>query len=172
MSEDIRYRILGADGREYGPVKREELREWIGQGRASAQTRAKPESGGDWKPLGDFPELADLLKALQPAAPPVISARPAVPTVQTDDALATLIPYKNSAALVAYYLAVFSLVPCLGFILSIMAIIFGRNGLRAAREHPESKGTVHAWIGISLGGFVLLAHLLVIGVLIYKSISG
>ena len=31
-----------------------------------------------------------------------------------DDAAATVIPYKNAPALVAYYMGIFSLIPCVG----------------------------------------------------------
>ncbi len=51
------YKIIGADGNEYGPVSREQLREWMAQGRVGAQTRVRPEAGGEWQPLGSYPEL-------------------------------------------------------------------------------------------------------------------
>jgi len=69
------------------------------------------------------------------------------------DPISTIIPYKNAKALIAYYLAVFSLIPCLGSPLGIAALVLGLQGLKAAKEHPEAKGKVHAWIGILLGGF-------------------
>jgi hypothetical protein len=80
--------------------------------------------------------------------------------VQTDDALSSIIPYKNSSALIAYYLGVFSLIPCLGIILGIAAFILGLRGLNYAKKHPEAKGKVHAWIGIIVGGFFALLYLI------------
>jgi hypothetical protein len=80
------------------------------------------------------------------------------PQYAVDNSLGGLIPYKNSNALWAYYLGIFSLfacVPIIGFIiglpLGIAALIFGLKGRRYAREFPEAKGGVHAWIGIILG---------------------
>lgn len=70
---------------------------------------------------------------------------------QQDDALSSLIPYKNSKALTAYYCGVFSLIPCLGLILGPIALIFGISGLRYAKEHPQAKGQAHAVVGIVLG---------------------
>jgi hypothetical protein len=61
-----------------------------------------------------------------------------------------LIPYKNSAALTAYYLGVFSLL-C-GPFLGIPALMLGVRGLKHYHEHPEAKGKAHAWTGIILGG--------------------
>lgn len=52
------YRVLGSDQKEYGPVTAEQLRQWIAQGRANSQSKARTEDGADWKPLADFPEFA------------------------------------------------------------------------------------------------------------------
>ena len=60
------YKIVGADGKEYGPVTADILKEWIAQGRVNAQTQVLPSGAADWRPLGDIPELAAGL----PIAPP------------------------------------------------------------------------------------------------------
>jgi len=52
------YRILGADGRQYGPVDADRLRQWIRDGRANAYTSVLAEGETEWKPLSAFPELA------------------------------------------------------------------------------------------------------------------
>ena len=80
----------------------------------------------------------------------------AVNTTQ-GDATGGIIPYKNPPALTAYYCAVFSLVPILGFVLAIPAIVLGVIGLRKRKANPIIKGAVHAWIGIILGGLTTLA---------------
>ena len=82
----------------------------------------------------------------------ILHPAPAKVVVQTDD-LAGLIPYKNSPALIAYYLGVFSLIPLIGVLLGIPAFFLGLKGLRVAREHPEARGKAHAWVGILVGGF-------------------
>ncbi len=38
------YKIIGADGKEYGPVTSEQVRQWITEGRANAQTKVQPEA--------------------------------------------------------------------------------------------------------------------------------
>jgi len=50
------YKVVGVDRREYGPVSRETILEWIAQGRANAQTIAKFEEGA-WRPLATFDEF-------------------------------------------------------------------------------------------------------------------
>lgn len=69
------YKIIGADKKEYGPVSAEQLREWIQQGRVSAQTLVQAEGQADWRPVIAFPELADAIgPALGTAATPVTFA--------------------------------------------------------------------------------------------------
>lgn len=72
--------------------------------------------------------------------------------VVVDDTTSGLIPTKNPNALIAYYLAVFSLIPCTGLFTGIAALILGLKGLSFGKEHPEVKGIAHAWVGIILGG--------------------
>lgn len=64
------YKIIGADGKEYGPVSAEVVREWIAAHRANAQTRAQAEGSPDWRPLGEFPEFAAALAAHAALPPP------------------------------------------------------------------------------------------------------
>src|ERR1041384_8476997 len=65
------FKILGADGRQYGPVTADKIRDWIAEGRAGAQTMTQREGDADWKPLSSFPEFAAILAAKAPAqAPP------------------------------------------------------------------------------------------------------
>lgn len=78
----------------------------------------------------------------------------------TPDATAGIIPYKNPAALAAYYMGVFSVIPLFGFFLAPAAIICGIIGLRKKKQYPNAKGSVHAWIGIVCGGLLFPLHLL------------
>ncbi len=81
--------------------------------------------------------------------------------VTSEEGFGGLVPYKNAQALWAYYLGIFSLIPCLGLPLGIAAIILGIKGVRNARQQPQVRGKVHAIIGIVLGGLCLLGYLLV-----------
>src|SRR5262245_26477885 len=64
------FKIIGADGRQYGPVAADKIREWISDGRAGAQTMAQREGETDWKPVSAFPEFAAALAAKTPAPTP------------------------------------------------------------------------------------------------------
>lgn len=71
------YKIIGADGKEYGPVSAEQLRQWVRENRANARTLVQAEGSPDLRALNQCPEFADLFGA--PAAPPPPAARPADP---------------------------------------------------------------------------------------------
>lgn len=90
----------------------------------------------------------------QPEAPPVIGQQP---SNSQADATGGLVPYKNPSALTAYYLSVFSLIPCIGLFLGIPAIVLGIKGLKFQKANPHAAGVAHAWVGIILGSLTSLA---------------
>jgi hypothetical protein len=147
------FTIKGQDQKEYGPVDAEQVRQWLAQGRVDARTLVRAEGSADWRALGSFPELAPVA-----APPPLNPPFPAAAAPQLDNPFATIVPYRNAPALLAYYLGVFSLIPCVGFFLGIAAVVLGIFGLKQADKHPEAKGKVHAWIGIVVGTLAVLAH--------------
>lgn len=55
------YKIIGIDGRQYGPVSAGQIKEWIAAGRANALSQIQAEGTQDWKPLSEFPEFAESL---------------------------------------------------------------------------------------------------------------
>ena len=67
------YKIIGADGQQYGPVSAEELRAWIAAGRANAHTMTQAEGSPDWKPLANYPEFSGVAN-MPPYAPPLVQA--------------------------------------------------------------------------------------------------
>ena len=89
------YKIIGADEREYGPVTGEQLRQWIADGRANAQTKAQAEGEAEWKRLADFPEFHASL-GISAGAPPPIS-----PPVQSH--VATQLPGADKKIVVGIF---------------------------------------------------------------------
>ena len=71
------YIILGTDGKEYGPVTVGNVIEWIRDGRANLETKAKLAREDVWRTLGDFAEFGGRPPATVPDAPPVLAAHPA-----------------------------------------------------------------------------------------------
>jgi TM2 domain-containing membrane protein YozV len=72
------YRVIGKDGQQYGPVSADQLRAWIAENRANAQTLVLAEGAQEWKALGSLPEFAAELKPPQATAttPPTITPPP------------------------------------------------------------------------------------------------
>ena len=66
------YKIVGANGQQYGPVSAEDIRRWIAENRINAQTFVQTDGIPDWKSLGSLAEFASEFKAVPPliASPP------------------------------------------------------------------------------------------------------
>jgi len=62
------YIIIGGDGKEYGPISAEDLRQWFVEGRLNAKTLVKATSDAEFRPLEKFPEFADLQASAAPGA--------------------------------------------------------------------------------------------------------
>ncbi len=139
------YKIIGADGKEYGPASVEQIRQWLHEGRANFQSKVRLENQTEWQALGALPEFAADRAAIATSPPPI-------PPAGDGGVLSKIVPYRNGQALAAYYLAIFSLIPCVGLLLGLAGFILGILGLRAAGRNPAIGGKVHAWIGIVLGG--------------------
>lgn len=74
--EPIQYKMIGADGVEYGPASAAEVAEWIQEGRASAKTLVRKSSEPNWRKLGEFAEFAGALEAKAKAQQPVNNEPP------------------------------------------------------------------------------------------------
>jgi hypothetical protein len=53
------YIIIGGDGKEYGPISADDVRQWIAEGRLGEQSLMKAESDAEFRTLEKFPEFAD-----------------------------------------------------------------------------------------------------------------
>jgi hypothetical protein len=64
------YHIIGGDGQEYGPVSAEQIRQWIAEGRLSAQSQIREATSTDWRELASFPEFVAARPATAPPRTP------------------------------------------------------------------------------------------------------
>lgn len=139
------YRIIGADGREYGPVPRDVLRQWIAEGRANGDTRTHVEGAPDWKPLRAIPEFAHLFVS-QSHAPPPFAPPSMGPARKT-----------NSNAVIGLVFAILSftlgLCCCYGLPFSVIGLIFSLIGFSQINENPQ----VHEGRGIAIAGIAISA---------------
>ena len=123
------------------------------------KTPVLPDGAADWVFLESLPEFKAVF-----APPPLGEMRS-----EGGGGLNAIIPYKNVRALIAYYLAVFSVIPFFWIPLGLIGMAMGISGLRFQRQHPAAGGKIHAWIGIVLGGLFGLAYLtlIIIGIVAF-----
>jgi hypothetical protein len=156
------YRIIGADGKEYGPINAEGLRQWVLEGRANAQTKVLAEGQTEWKTLGEIPELAQILSgvATPPSSPPPLSATH--PVTKT-----------NALAQAGMILGILSLtlgICCYGLPFNVAGLICSVIGLSQINKDPlreQGKGLAIAGLVLSIFSLflsvVVLVLLLVLG---------
>ena len=157
------YRIIGADGQQYGPIIADDLRRWIAEGRANAQTQVLPEGSPEWKMLGTLPEFASSFASSyqgssQPGGPPRITPVSGSYGRQT-----------NAYALWGMILGILSVLCCLCCCLNIplggLGLTFSLIGLSQVNEDPDR----HEGRGLAIAGIVLSALGLLIGVALMLS---
>ena len=140
------YRIIGADGKEYGPISAEQIRQWLAEGRVNSQTQIKSANATDWQTLAALPEFAAEL-ATHPAVSP-----PSLPT----SAAATKTSGLAIASLVLGVLGFCGVTAVVGLILGIVALV------KINRSQGGLTGNAFAIAGICVSGCMLLFALFVI----------
>ena len=129
------YKIIGADGKEYGPITLAQLKQWVAEGRLNQQSKVLPDGATDWTTVAQLPELAN---AMPPLTPP---------------------PSAMSGADVPNYLwqsIVITLCCCLPF--GIVAIVYAAQvktklsvGDFAGAQESSRKAKMWCWIGFIVG---------------------
>ena len=69
-----------------------------------------------------------------------------------------IIPTGNPSALIGYYLGVASLIPLVGILTGLPAIILGGVGISKAQANSSAGGMGHAITAIVLGLIGVLVH--------------
>jgi len=81
------------------------------------------------------------------------------PQATGPDATGGVIPYKNPHALISYYTGIFScILPFLGLISGLIAVVLGIMGLKKRSQNPNIKGSIHAVVGICFGLLAVFIH--------------
>lgn len=143
------YKIIGADGKEYGPISAEQIRQWMAEGRANQQTKVLAEGATEWKTVGEMPEFA--------AAP----AR-AIPTISTPMASS-----PGAAEMVNGPAVGLIVTAVLGLVAQVLSLIFnlaGASFLASARMPKEAfsnmfsgaLGVAAGVLGIAVGLVILV----------------
>ncbi len=91
-----------------------------------------------------------------PYTPPASKVDAPSPAYGGNETMASIIPFRNPPALIGYYLGVFSLIPFLGLLCAIPAIVLGILGLKRRKADPRVKGLAHALVALILGSLFTL----------------
>ncbi len=160
------YKIIGADGKEYGPITVEVLRQWIAEGRANNQTKVLPEGATEWKMVGDVPELA----ARPESAPTSAPATPAILTAPQTISMPAK-PRNNSLAVAGLVLGILSvtlgLCCCYGLPFSVPGLICSLMGLNQIKtDSAGQQGKNLAIAGLVLSALGILLGLALLGLVV------
>jgi uncharacterized RDD family membrane protein YckC len=156
------FTILGADGKEYGPVAAGKIHEWIIGGRANGQTKAKRAGEDQWRTLADFPEF----NLAPPSTPPLVTDSPAaaspIPAMAATP-LAT-VPAAGNAEPADRGMRLLSF--CLDYLLGLCCALPGMLLLGPAFLQivlAAARGQQPDFSALDAGGFLLGALVLFLG---------
>jgi len=137
----MKYRIIGADGKLYGPIGLEQIRQWLAEGRADNRTPVYVEGASDWTYLGLLPELAAQF-ATPPAAP--VAAPSGISPARGTNGFAT-------AGLVCGLLSWAACCCCCGLPFNLLGLVFSLIALLQISSQPQpQEGRLFAIIGLVL----------------------
>lgn len=132
------YKVLGGDGREYGPATADEVRQWLTQGRLHYQSLVQNVAESAWRPLHTFPEL--------------------IPPPHTQAASPAVLPRSRPTNAMALWGLICGLLSLLGSCLcccacpiNILAILFSTLGLAQASRERDANSQTLAVVGLILG---------------------
>lgn len=153
------YKIIGTDGKEYGPISADQVRLWISENRVERQTPVFADGAKDWNFLGLLPEFAGYFTGATPIAPAVI-----VPPGQ---------PRKTNAfATAGLVCGILSLICCCGFPFNLFGIVFSLVGLsqiNASPQQQEGRGIAIAGLILSVASFLLGFGLILLNLALHPS---
>lgn len=136
--------ILWQNGKQEGPYTAEDLGRAIASGSVPGNTLARPESGGDWKPLQELLPCG----SGQPVASPA-SLPPLIVTVSAD-AAAVMKRYKDALGIADTVVSLGDTLKVLGF------IIGGLIALRGLVVLNDSGFAATIWIGSGVAAMLQL----------------
>ena len=138
------YKIIGNDGKTYGPASAAEIREWIIQGRVENRTSVLPEGAAEWTFLGLLAEFAPNFSG----PPPIIGP------LKTDG-----LPARNTNgfATTGFVCGIISCLCCCGCPFNVLGLIFSIVALIQINAQVQKQD---GW-GLALTGLICsLASLL------------
>ena len=145
------YKIIGADGRQYGPVPAGQIKQWIAEGRVESRTAVIADGAEHWTFAGLLPEFANCFPTTPPMIAPVWPRRG-----------------SNPFATAGLVFGILSWVPCCccccyGFPFNLFGLIFSLIGLSQINRRPElyeGRGAAIAGLALSVASLLLFIILI------------
>jgi hypothetical protein len=131
------YKIIGNDGKTYGPAAAEEIRAWIGQGRVENRTPVLPTGATEWTFLGLLPEFAPYFSSPPPIIAPLRKAA----------------GITNGFATAGFVCGIISCLCCCGCPFNLLGLIFSITALVQIHRQTDKQ---HGW-GLALTGLICSA---------------
>ena len=148
------YKVIGVDGKEYGPASADQVRQWISAGRANAQTRACFGGTTEWKVLASFSEFSFLFMG----PPPIPASKFTLASISASPG--SKVPNYLAPAILT------TLCCCLP--LGIPAIVYSAQvssklqaGDIAGAAKSSASARIWCWIAFGAGAVIYLGYLLV-----------
>jgi len=156
LQEDkqVEYTVVGADGKEYGPMDLETLKDMVRDERVDGDTRVWDSTTKDWHEARQIEELEEFFPETleeETVMPPPLTAGDAPQSVTSPWAVASI----------ACGIVSLPLFFCGGWVLGSLAVTFGALGRNETRQYGY-EGSHLATAGI-VCGLVTLGLSLVIG---------
>jgi hypothetical protein len=143
------YKIIGNDGKTYGPVNADKIREWIGQGRVDHRTPVLGEGATEWTYIGLLPEFSQKPPTVPPALEP-----PRIAPLPTRE--------NNGFATAGFICGLLSLTVCCccyGFPFNILGLVFSIIALVQLNGQTPRRSD---W-GLALAGLICSGISLLLG---------
>lgn len=136
------YKIVGTDGKIYGPAAAAQIHRWIAEGRVESRTPVFVEGAADWTFLGLLPEFSASLGG----PPPTIAA------LKPGGSPAGQLPKTNSSATAGLAFGLLSWCCCC-CPFSLLGLIFSLVALAQIRANPQAQ----QGRGLAVAGLILSA---------------
>jgi hypothetical protein len=154
------YKVIGTDGKEYGPAEAGLLRDWIRQHRVEPQTPVFVAGSPEWTFVGLLPEFAhEFPGVVPPVLSSAVSAPPPSPPASPRNSMAR-------AGLICGVLSITIGCCCCGLPFNLLGLVFSLIALVQISENPQVyRGRDLAILGLI---FSLLSLFVLGGFLIFR----
>jgi hypothetical protein len=139
------YKIIGQDGKEYGPISSQQLRQWISEGRVESRTPVFTDGAKDWTFVGLLPEFANCFASDVPPAIAPQTITPLSPARRT-----------HGFAITGLVCGILSLTLCWccgGLPFNVLGLVFSIVALLQINKKPQ----IHEGRGLAIAGIILTA---------------